>query len=127
MSSRGGANSRRTHQVVATSRPTGNAGDEDKFTFNRILSFLLVLLLLCVIALQVTCTLAIWIKHEEMVDKFDCTDENCCPLFIDFHGGGLKYGSNVFCYSAANVSGFSAVCSAVMIVILVARIIACKS
>ena len=125
MSSRGGANNRRTGRVVTTS-PVANTREENKLTFNRILSVSLVLLFVCVIALQVTCTLTIWEKHEEIVDKFDCTDEKCCPLFIDLHNEKLEYGSNIFCYFVAYGSSFSAVCSAVMIVILVARIIACK-
>ena len=126
MSSRGGANNRRTRREGTTLRVANNTGDE-KLTFNRIVGISLVLLFVGVIALQVTCTWTIWGKQEEMVNKFNCTDENCCPLFIDFRKGIVEeYGSNIFCYFVVYGSSFSAVCSAMMIVILVARIIACK-
>jgi len=126
MLSRGGANNRRTRSVGTTLRVANNKGDE-KLTFNRLVSVSLVLLFVGVITLQVTCTWTIWEKQEEMVNKFNCTDENCCPLFIYFRNGIVEeYGSNIFCYFVVYGSSFSAVSSAVMIVILVARIIACK-
>ena len=124
MSSRGGAGNRRTGRVATISRVANNKGDENKFTFNRILSVSLVLLFVCVIALQVTCAVVIWEKQEEIVEKFKCSDENCCPLFIQLHNGILRtYGNNFYCYFVSYGSSLSALCAVVMIVILLVRIV----
>ena len=125
MSSRGGAGNRRKRRVGTTSRvANNNVGDENILTCNRILSVSLVVLFVCVIALQVTCTVVIWSKHEEMVEKFNCTDENCCPLFIQLQNGLLRtYGNNFYCYFVSYGSSLSASCAAVMTVALLIRIV----
>jgi len=124
MSSRGGAGNRRERRVGTTSRVANNKGNENKLTFNRILSVSLVLLFVCVVALQVACTVVIWSKHEEMVEKFNCTDEDCCPLFIQLQNGILRtYGNNFYCYFVSYGSSLSASCAAVMIVVLLIRIV----
>jgi len=115
MSLRGEGDHRRTRRL---------AGDESKLTLNRILNVSLVLLFVCVIALQVTCTAVIWDKHEEMVKKFSCKDGKCCPLFIQLHNGLIEtFGNNFYCYFVSYGSSLSCLCAVVMIVVLVVRII----
>jgi len=122
---RGGAGNSRTRRVRTTSPVAVNcAGDKKKLTLNRILNISLALLFMCVIALQVTCTVVIWDKHEEMVKKFNCTDENCCPLFIQLQNGILRiYGNNFYCYFVSYGSSLSALSATVMIAVLLVRIV----
>jgi len=127
--SHGGAAAEDTAGVpVASTTAVRTSQLSGEMTLNRILNVVLIFLFVAVIALQATCIALMWNKHEEIKHEWDCTDKNCCPLFITYDDEAQgETGDNSYCYFVTYGSGVSALCSLAMIIMLLIRIVKFKA